>query len=289
MVGFGNEDGVSIEDARHQIDPKQRAAFRTVVPCPTGCFSSRTCILRTSPTSALKLVYDRYDLPNAKKLGDNRLSWLQELGATELFDCRPDDRGFLFSYEQGEEHLGRQVGNRPGIHDQPGERKDLVRLDDILRNLEVHGVEVPTPRTWTLRIDDLPPSNLEFPFFVRTPKSSWKRGGQQAKVNNLRQLNDETELLRRAFGWDTPIIVRQWLDLAVAGRWMFGDAPQEVRVWVVNSEPVAWSSICRFEKKSIQWGRGRQYGTQLFVLDQSGAARLRLKHHLRSRSRPRIK
>jgi hypothetical protein len=83
--------------------------------------------------------------------------------------------------------------------------------------------------------------DLEFPLFVRTPLSSWKRGGQQAKVKNLKQLQDEAELLRRAFGWDVPILARQWLDLAVAGTWMFGKAPQEIRVWVVDKMAVAWS------------------------------------------------
>jgi hypothetical protein len=83
--------------------------------------------------------------------------------------------------------------------------------------------------------------DLEFPLFVRTPLSSWKRGGQQGRVKNLKQLQDETELLRRAFGWDVPILARQWLDLAVAGTWMFGKAPQEIRIWVVDKVAVARS------------------------------------------------
>ncbi len=49
------------------------------------------------------------------------------------------------------------------------------------------------------------------------------------------------ELLRRAFGWDTPILARKWINIATAGKWTFGDAPQEVRVWVVDHAPVAWS------------------------------------------------
>ena len=49
------------------------------------------------------------------------------------------------------------------------------------------------------------------------------------------------ELLRRAFGWDTPILAREWIEVAVAGRFMFGDAPQEIRVWIVDHKPVAWS------------------------------------------------
>ena len=37
------------------------------------------------------------------------------------------------------------------------------------------------------------------------------------------------------------ILARRWLDIAVAGQWMFGNAPQEIRVWVVDQCPTAWS------------------------------------------------
>ena len=111
----------------------------------------------------------------------------------------------------------------------------------ILQRLGEHGVDVPTPKTWVIGIDEPPPADLEFPLFVRTPRSSWKRGGAHSRAKNLRQLDEEMELLRRAFGWDTPILARQWIDVAVAGRWTFGDAPQEIRVWIVDRVPVAWS------------------------------------------------
>jgi hypothetical protein len=133
------------------------------------------------------------------------------------------------------------VEKRPNIRDRPDERQELVRLDQVLKRLEEHGADIPTPTTWIIGIDDAVPADLEFPVFMRTPKSSWKRGGKQARANDLRQLNDEVELLRRAFGWDTPILIRKWIDVAVAGRWMFGDAPQEIRVWIVDQVPVAWS------------------------------------------------
>jgi hypothetical protein len=127
------------------------------------------------------------------------------------------------------------------FRDRPEEREELVRLDDVLQRLHECRVDVPTPKTWVLTVDEEPPSDLEFPLFVRTPISSWKRGGQQSKVRNLRELNDEAELLRRAFGWDTPILARQWLDLAVAGQWMFGDVPLEIRIWIMDGAPAAWS------------------------------------------------
>lgn len=189
----------------------------------------------------MKLFYDKNDLQHSKKLRDDRFTWLEELGATELSEADPDDAGFLFGYEHGDEHYRNLVENRPNVRDRPEERAELVRLDLVLERLKEHGVDVPTPKTWIIGIDDAPPADLEFPVFVRTPKSSWKRGGTQARASNLRQLNDEVELLRRAFGWDTPILARKWIDVAVAGKWMFGDAPQEIRVWIVDHEPVAWS------------------------------------------------
>jgi hypothetical protein len=189
----------------------------------------------------MQLFFDPNDLAHAKKLHDERLAWLQELGATPLDKAKPEDDGFLFGYQLGIEHLQGICDTYPKIRDRPDERDELLRLDHILEQLAVYDIEVPTPKTWILRIDEPPPLDLEFPIFVRTPSSSWKRGGQQAKAKNLKQLQDEIELLRRAFGWDVPILARQWLDLAVAGTWMFGKAPQEVRVWLVEKVPVAWS------------------------------------------------
>lgn len=189
----------------------------------------------------MKLFYHKNALPRSKKLGDDRFTWLKRLGATDLEEAAANEAGFLFGYEHGEEHYRNLVENRPNIRDRPDEREELVRLDHVLERLRQRGINVPTPKTWILRLDDAPPTDLEFPVFVRTPKSSWKRGGKQSRANNLRQLNDEVELLRRAFGWDTPILVRKWIDVAVAGRWMFGDAPQEIRLWIVDQVPVAWS------------------------------------------------
>ena len=189
----------------------------------------------------MKLLYDKHDLPHAAKLRDERYKWLLELGADELSESPLDDEGFLFAYQHGEERYRRLVGQRPNVFDRPEQRQELVRLDDVLNRLIETGIEIPMPVTWRIDVDDEPPADLVFPLFVRTPKSSWKRGGTQAKVNNLKELNDEAELLRRAFGWDTPILARLWIDVAVAGKFMFGDAPQEVRVWIVNRQPIAWS------------------------------------------------
>jgi hypothetical protein len=189
----------------------------------------------------MKLLYDKADLPHASKLRDERFAWLQALGASELSEVQLDEPGFLFSYQHGDDEYRQLVGNRPRLCDQPEHRQELVCLDDVLRRLEERGIQIPTPKTWVIAVDDALPADLTFPLFVRTPKSSWKRGGTQSRANNLKQLNDEMELLRRAFGWDTPILARQWIDVAVAGKFMFGDAPQEIRVWIVDQRPVAWS------------------------------------------------
>jgi hypothetical protein len=189
----------------------------------------------------LKLLYDQHDLPHAKKLRDGRFRWLADLGASELSTTALDEAGFLFGYEHGEEPYRELVRGRPHVRDLPNERQQLLRLEDVLKRLAELNVEVPTPKTWLIGVDDELPDDLEFPLFVRTSKSSWKRGGQQGRADNLRELADEMELLRRAFGWDTPILARRWIDVAVAGRWMFGEAPQEVRVWIVDHAPVAWS------------------------------------------------
>lgn len=189
----------------------------------------------------MKLVFDSNDLPSAKKLKDGRFDWLRELGAVELTEVQREDHGFLFSYEHGQDHLANQVGDLPGIRDRPAERTELINLNDVLGKLTDARIHVPTPKTWVIGVDYAMPANLTFPLFVRTPKSSWKRGGEQGKVRNLKELSDEAELLRRAFGWDTPIIAREWLDIAPAGKWMFGDAPQEIRTWVIDGTPMAWS------------------------------------------------
>jgi hypothetical protein len=54
-------------------------------------------------------------------------------------------------------------------------------------------------------------------------------------------LQDEAAALRRAFGWDALILAREWLDLVPAGEGHFGPLSQEVRTWVVDGVPAAWS------------------------------------------------
>jgi hypothetical protein len=57
----------------------------------------------------------------------------------------------------------------------------------------------------------------------------------------MTELNSEVAELRRAMGWEETVLAREWLDLAVAGEGMYGPIPQEVRIWVIDGEPFAWS------------------------------------------------
>lgn len=145
----------------------------------------------------MKLLYDENDLLHAAKLRDKRFTWLEELGASQLAGSTLDDAGFLFGYDDGDEHYRRLVENRPNVRDRPEERQELTRLDHVLQRLHDSRIDVPTPRTWILNVDEPAPDDLAFPVFVRTAKSSWKRGGGQSRANSLAQLNEEIELLRR--------------------------------------------------------------------------------------------
>ena len=187
------------------------------------------------------LFYDSRELKHAAKLGDRRFEWLADLGAVPVQQAAPESEGFLFGYQNGIDDLASLLSDRPNLRDRSEEREELIYLDRILRRLDEAAVEIPRPRSWVLRIDEPPPPDLAFPLFVRTATSSWKRGGQVSRVKNLKELDEEVSLLRRAFQWDATIVAREWLKLAPAGRWRYGTAPQEIRVWIVDQVPAAWS------------------------------------------------
>lgn len=144
-------------------------------------------------------------------------------------------------YQHGDEHYQHLVADRSNITDRPEHRQELVRLDPVLQRLKEWGIDVPTPKMWMFEIGDAPPPDLEFPLLCGCPKTSWKPGGTQSRANNLNQLSDEMELLLRTFGWDTPILARRWINVTVSGKYMFGDSPQEIRVWFVDQCRFAWS------------------------------------------------
>src|SRR5262249_31379583 len=139
------------------------------------------------------------------------------------------------------EDYRRLVSGRPRLRDRPEERAPLLRLDSVLETLASAGVELPMPRTWLLTTGDPLPQDLGFPLFVRTGGCSWKLGGRISRVTNPTELEEEATALRRVFGWDAVVCAREWLDLAVAGEAMFGPVPQEVRIWIVDGRPMAWS------------------------------------------------
>ncbi len=187
----------------------------------------------------MRLAWDRRDEEPAERRGDRRLYWLDDLGGVPLDELRPDEEAFLFAGARPLDDYARLVAGRPAVRDRPAERAPLLTLDTVLDALA--GVQLPAPRTWRLALDAPPPPDLTYPLFLRTPASSWKLGGQISRVRSERELGEECQALRRAFGWDVPILARAWLDLAPAGESANGPVPQELRTWLVDGRPAAWS------------------------------------------------
>jgi len=188
----------------------------------------------------MKLFYDTRDRIAARH-GDRRLQWLFEMGARPVDEASPKDEGFLFAGVRPMDDYRELVRNRPLLRDRPEDREPLLELDKVLAALEAAKVTVPTPRTWRIPLDAPIPKDLKYPLFVRTAKSSWKLGGQISKVRNQAELVAEMDALRRAIQWDAAILAREWVDLAPAGSGVYGKYPQEVRVWIIDRKPFAWS------------------------------------------------
>jgi len=186
------------------------------------------------------LFYDARDL-SLRRHGDHRFEWLQQLGAQPLQEAPDGASGFLFAAARSIEDYRALVQRHPRLRDRAEERLPLLRLDSVLAALKSAGVELHSPRTWTLGLDESLPTDVRYPLFVRTAESSWKLGGRISRVCNDRELLEESEALRRAIRWDAPILAREWLDPAEAGSGMYGPIPQEIRTWTVDGRPVAWS------------------------------------------------
>jgi hypothetical protein len=189
----------------------------------------------------MQLLYDPRDDAHHERLGSQIFYWLDDLGAMPLQEASLEAEGFLFAGARPIEDYRTLVAGRPLIRDRPEEREPLLRLDRVLQALQQAGVRMPAPRTWVLPLDSPLPPDLTFPLFVRTTESSWKRGGHISRVRTPTELEDEAALLRHALGWDALILAREWLDLATAGEGRYGPLPQEVRTWVVDGVPFAWS------------------------------------------------
>src|SRR5437660_10235483 len=189
----------------------------------------------------MELLYDPRDDPCHERIGSRILYWLDDLGAVPLDEAARDREGFLFAGARPLDDYRELVAGRPLVRDRPEEREPLLRLDTVLQALGRVGVRVPSPRTWVLPLDAPLPEDLTFPLFVRTADSSWKKGGHISRVETPGELEADAALLRRTLGWDATILAREWLDLAPAGEGRYGPVPQEVRAWVVDGVPRAWS------------------------------------------------
>jgi ATP-grasp domain, R2K clade family 3 len=189
----------------------------------------------------MKLFFDSRDDRVLEQRGIPLLYWLDDLGAEPVDQATAEDEGFLFAGSRPIADYRRLVSGRPRLRDRPEERAPLLRLDGVLEALASVGAELPMPRTWLLGAGDPLPQGLVFPLFVRTAMSSWKFGGRISRVTNPTELEEEATALRRVFGWDALVCAREWLDLAVACEAMFGPVPQEVRIWIVDGLPTAWS------------------------------------------------
>ncbi|HBP16365.1 MAG TPA: hypothetical protein DEA08_01050 [Planctomycetes bacterium] len=189
----------------------------------------------------MKLFFDERDDRVCEERGDRRLYWLDDLGAEPLSHARPEDEGFVFAGGRPIADYQHLVGGLPGLRDRPSERQPLLRLDWTFDALANHGVTLTSPRTWRLPLDAPLPRDLTYPLFVRTAESSWKLGGDISRVKCERELVEEAEALRRGIRWDALILAREWLDLASAGESVYGPVPQEIRTWIVDQHPYAWS------------------------------------------------
>jgi ATP-grasp domain, R2K clade family 3 len=189
----------------------------------------------------MQFLYDPRDDLYHERLGSRILYWLDDLGAIPLTEARSDAAAFLFAGARPINDYRALVAGRPLVRDRPEEREPLLCLDTVLHTLDRAGAGVPAPRSWVLPLDAPLPGDLAFPLFVRTAESSWKKGGRISRVETAEELEGEAMMLRRALGWDATVLARQWLDLAVAGPGRYGPVTQEVRTWVVDGTPFAWS------------------------------------------------
>lgn len=85
----------------------------------------------------MKLFYDKSDLPHAKKLRDNRFTWLQSLGATDLSLAPLDEEGFFFAYEHGDEGYRKLVDSRPFVLERPKRPAPRPHLPSVRADAEV--------------------------------------------------------------------------------------------------------------------------------------------------------
>lgn len=189
----------------------------------------------------MQVFYDERDQKAHDARGSRILYWLDDLGAKPLTEAQSGDEGFLFAGARPIADYRRLVAGKLLVRDTADQREPLLALDSVLDALSAASVRVPTPKTWRLTLDSPLPNDLTFPLFVRTALSSWKLGGRISRVRSAAELESEAAELRRAFGWDSLILARAWHEFAEAGQSVYGPVAQEVRVWIIDQRPFAWS------------------------------------------------
>src|SRR5262249_29119999 len=136
----------------------------------------------------MELFYDERDDKFHEARGSQILYWLDDLGGKPLTEARADDEGFLCTGARPMADFRRLVAGTSLVRDRPGEREPLLTLDSVLDALLAASVQVPTPKTWRLQVDEPLPEDLTFPLFVRSSLSSWKVGGRISRVRSPAEL-----------------------------------------------------------------------------------------------------
>ncbi len=188
-----------------------------------------------------QLAYDVRDDKLFEQRGMRNLYWLDDLDAVPLPELDPNVESFLYAGARPIADYRKLTATYPEIKDTAAARLPLLNLDSVLSRLEQQSIDVAAPKTWIWELDRPVPNGIQYPVFVRAAKSSWKLGGKISKVMSERELQSEAFELRRAFGYDQSILAREWLDIVPAGESAYGPVPMEIRTWIVDSIPYAWS------------------------------------------------
>ena len=189
----------------------------------------------------MNLFYDDRDDSVHQRRGSRILYWLDDLGARPVSDSETDEEGFLFSVAGAISDYADLVADRPNFRDRAEERLPLMSLEAILDRMIAASVDLPISRTWRLAWNEPLPDDIVYPLVVRASDSSLKLGGSISRIRNANELQLEAEELRRMLGWNALVIAREWKECVEAGTGTYGTLPQEIRLWVIDGKPFAWS------------------------------------------------
>ncbi len=189
----------------------------------------------------MNLFYDERDDAVHQRRGSRILYWLDDLKAIPISESEPDDAGFLFSVAGAISDFEDLVVDRPLIYDRVEDRLPLMSLESVLDRMSAASIEVPMSRTWRLAWNDALPEDLVYPLLVRASHSSLKLAGSVSRVRNASELQLEAAEVRRLLGWNALVMARELKECVPAGTGTYGTMPQEIRVWVIDGNPFAWS------------------------------------------------